>query len=127
MNTAKAFVSWTGYVITWPGYVLCKAFRNMEKIEIGNYFAAIMMFFFIGKGCYEVYLDEVDFLVILAKNIFSFGLIGYFGGFCLNYLMTFLTATLRPIYKAHMKTRKALNKGTVQIKNVSPYFVCKIK
>lgn len=127
MNTFKATISWTGYAITWPGYILYKAFRHMERIEIGNYFVAITMFLFIAKGCYELYLDEVDFLVILAKNIFSFGLIGYFGGFCLNYMMTFMTTIFRPMYKAHMKTRKALNKGPVQFKNVSPYFVCKVK
>lgn len=127
MNTFRTVAARIGYLITWPGYVLYKVFRYMERIEIGNYFTAITMFFLVAKGCYELYLDKVDILVILAKNIFFFAFIGYFGGFCLNYLMTFLTAMFSPIYKAHIKTSKILNKEPIKIKNASPYFVYKIK
>lgn len=116
-----------GYLITWPGFQMYRLFRVLERIGAGGIFAAVALFYFLGIGFYELYLDDVNFLIILAKNMFGFCLIGGFGSILINAILSVIVKILYPIYQAHMSIHRFMEKPSFRIRNGSPYFVCRIK
>lgn len=115
------------YVLSGPGYWIYWGLRFLERMEAGGVFAAVMLLYFLGHGFWELYLDEVDFLVILAKNLFGFCFTGGFGAILIDNVLRVLREILDPIHRIHLNARNALGKPAFRVKNPSPYSVCRIR
>ena len=113
-------------IVSAPGYWIYRGLRFLERMEAGGVFAAVMLVYFLGHGFYELYLDEVDFLVILAKNLFGFCFTGGFGAVLIDNVLRVLREILDPIHRIHLNARNALGKQAFRVKNPPAYSVCRL-